>query len=84
MLVYLVRLADRCDVDLSAAALRKLALNAAKYPADRVRGRSEKYDEYDGSAGAKEGAAAAAADVAADWASGAGARAAARARYGSI
>jgi hypothetical protein len=29
-----------------AAARAKLALNAAKYPADKVRGSSRKYDEY--------------------------------------
>ena len=51
VLLYLLRLADRCDVDLSAAALRKLALNAAKYPVSLVRGRSEKYDEYRGGDG---------------------------------
>ena len=33
VLLYLVQLADRMDVDLHAAALEKMALNAAKYPA---------------------------------------------------
>ena len=46
-LIYLVRLADQLDVDLLEAAERKLALNEAKYPADRVRGSSRKYSEYD-------------------------------------
>jgi dCTP diphosphatase len=46
VLVYLVRIADRLDIDLLAAAARKLELNAAKYPADRVRGQARKYDEY--------------------------------------
>lgn len=32
VLIYLVRLADRCGVDLGAAALDKLAKNARKYP----------------------------------------------------
>jgi dCTP diphosphatase len=45
-LLYLVRLADRCDVDLSAAVQAKIDLNAAKYPADKVRGSSKKYTEY--------------------------------------
>ena len=45
VLIYLVRLADRLDVDLLAAAGRKLALNAEKYPAERARGRARKYDE---------------------------------------
>jgi hypothetical protein len=46
VLWFLVRLADRLDVDLLAAAEAKLAANAAKYPADRVRGQSKKYSEY--------------------------------------
>jgi len=45
VLIYLVRLADRLDVDLLAAAERKLALNAEKYPAERARGSARKYDE---------------------------------------
>jgi dCTP diphosphatase len=46
VLWFLVRLSDRLDVDLLEAAERKLAANAAKYPADRVRGLSRKYTEY--------------------------------------
>ena len=46
VLWFLVRLSDRLGVDLLAAAEKKLAANAAKYPADRVRGNSKKYDEY--------------------------------------
>jgi NTP pyrophosphatase (non-canonical NTP hydrolase) len=46
VLWFLVRLSDRLDVDLLAAAETKLAANAQKYPADRVRGNSKKYDEY--------------------------------------
>ena len=46
VLWFLVRLADRLDIDLLEAAGRKLAANAAKYPADRVRGQSKKYSEY--------------------------------------
>lgn len=47
ILLYLVRIADKLDVDLWEAARRKIAINAQKYPADRVRGKSLKYDEYD-------------------------------------
>jgi NTP pyrophosphatase (non-canonical NTP hydrolase) len=47
ILVYLVRIADRLDIDLLQAAERKLGENARKYPADRVRGKALKYDEYD-------------------------------------
>ena len=45
VLLYLVRLADRLDVDLAEAARDKLAINAAKYPADKARGRADKYDK---------------------------------------
>lgn len=46
VLVYLVRLADKMDVDLYAAVQEKMALNRVKYPADKVRGDSRKYTEY--------------------------------------
>src|SRR5512136_1474474 len=36
---YLLSLANALDIDLSAAVAAKLAKNAAKYPADRFRGR---------------------------------------------
>lgn len=45
VLLYLLRLADRLDVDLLEAAKRKLAINAERYPADRARGSSRKYTE---------------------------------------
>jgi NTP pyrophosphatase (non-canonical NTP hydrolase) len=45
VLLYLVRLADRLDVDLVAAAHRKIDLNGQKYPRDRSRGHSRKYTE---------------------------------------
>lgn len=44
--LYLLRLSHKCKVDLPQAALQKLAVNAAKYPADLVRGSSRKYNEY--------------------------------------
>ena len=40
--IYLVRLADRLDIDLLDAAQRKIMLNARKYPADKVRGSAKK------------------------------------------
>jgi NTP pyrophosphatase (non-canonical NTP hydrolase) len=46
VLWFLVRLADRLDIDLLQAAERKLAANAAKYPANKVRGRAAKYTDY--------------------------------------
>lgn len=46
VLVYLIRLADKLEIDLAAAVLEKLELNRAKYPVDMVRGDARKYDEY--------------------------------------
>lgn len=45
VLLYLIRLADKLDVDLAAAARDKIALNAKKYPADKARGSSRKYTD---------------------------------------
>lgn len=45
VLLYLVRLADVLDIDLAAAAQRKLSINAGRYPVEKARGRSEKYDK---------------------------------------
>lgn len=47
VLLYLVRLADKLDVDLWSAADRKILINKARYPANRVRGKSLKYSEYE-------------------------------------
>ena len=44
VLLYLVRRADKLDVDLAAAARAKIAKNAEKYPVDKARGSSRKYD----------------------------------------
>ncbi|MGH8855445.1 MAG: nucleotide pyrophosphohydrolase [Telluria sp.] len=46
VLVYLVRLADKLDVDLFEAVREKMVLNREKYPAEQVRGDARKYDEY--------------------------------------
>lgn len=45
VLNYLVRLADKLDVDLLEAAREKIAKNAVKYPADKARGSIRKYTE---------------------------------------
>jgi dCTP diphosphatase len=45
VLNYLVRLADKLDVDLLEAAHDKVALNAQKYPVDKSRGTAKKYSE---------------------------------------
>jgi NTP pyrophosphatase (non-canonical NTP hydrolase) len=45
--IYLVRIADKLGIDLYAAADRKIAINARKYPADKVKGSARKYTEYE-------------------------------------
>ncbi|CAH1233774.1 DCTPP1 [Branchiostoma lanceolatum] len=46
VLIYLVRLAEKCQVDLPAATVEKIKLNKQKYPAHQVYGSSKKYTEY--------------------------------------
>ena len=45
VLVYLVRLADKLDVNLLEAASDKIKVNALKYPVDKARGSVKKYSE---------------------------------------
>ncbi len=45
VLNYLVRLADKLDVDLLEAARAKIVVNAAKYPVEKSRGSAKKYRE---------------------------------------
>ncbi|KAL3506550.1 hypothetical protein ACH5RR_031932 [Cinchona calisaya] len=42
VLLYLIRLSDVCGIDLGKAVLRKLELNALKYPVNLCRGSSKK------------------------------------------
>lgn len=46
VLLYLVRLADKLDIDLYQASLEKMDINGAKYPVEKVRGDSRKYSDY--------------------------------------
>ncbi len=46
VLLYLIRLSAMMGIDPVAAAQAKLALNATRYPADKVRGTNRKYDEF--------------------------------------
>ena len=45
VLLYLIRLADKLDIDLVVAAKSKMQLNALRYPVDKARGSSKKYTE---------------------------------------
>jgi dCTP diphosphatase len=44
--LYLLRLADVLGLDMISAAEKKLIKNAKKYPVEKVKGSSKKYDEY--------------------------------------
>ncbi len=46
-LIYLTRLADILGIDLLDAAFAKIAINAAKYPADKARGNSKRAGELE-------------------------------------
>lgn len=46
VLIYLIRFADKMEIDLDQAVREKLVLNNEKYPANKVRGDSRKYNEY--------------------------------------
>ena len=45
VLLFLLRLCDKLEIDPVQAAHKKLELNAEKYPVDKVRGRATKYDK---------------------------------------
>jgi NTP pyrophosphatase (non-canonical NTP hydrolase) len=46
ILIYLLLFAHKLDIDPVQAAKNKIEKNAAKYPADLVRGKSHKYTKY--------------------------------------
>lgn len=45
--VYLSYLCHDLDIDINQAIKNKMVKNAAKYPAEKVKGRADKYNEYD-------------------------------------
>ena len=45
VLLYLIRLADKLNIDLAAAASDKILRNSAKYPVEKARGSSKKYTD---------------------------------------
>ncbi|HTN95048.1 MAG TPA: nucleotide pyrophosphohydrolase [Gallionella sp.] len=45
--IYLIRIADKLDIDLLEAVNHKIEANAKKYPSEKVRGSSKKYTEYE-------------------------------------
>ncbi|MEJ1298786.1 MAG: nucleotide pyrophosphohydrolase [Candidatus Sedimenticola sp. (ex Thyasira tokunagai)] len=46
ILIYLVRFAERMDIDLLDAANRKIAINEQRYPAQQVKGDARRASEY--------------------------------------
>lgn len=44
--LYLLRLADKLNINLLRAANDKISKNEVKYPAEKVKGSSKKYTEY--------------------------------------
>lgn len=47
VLILLIRLAEKLEIDPIEAAFQKIEKNEERYPADAVRGSSKKYSEYD-------------------------------------
>jgi dCTP diphosphatase len=47
ILIFLVRCAERLDINLVESAQRKIAINEARYPADKVKGDARRASEYD-------------------------------------
>ncbi|EGV52869.1 nucleotide pyrophosphohydrolase [Candidatus Endoriftia persephone] len=45
--IYLIRCAERLDIDLIEAAQRKIEINEARYPADKVYGDARRASEYE-------------------------------------
>ena len=45
ILLYIIRFADKAQIDLEAAVERKIASNASKYPPEEFRGSDRKYNE---------------------------------------
>ena len=45
VLLYLLLICERIDVDLSAAAAAKIGTNETKYPVNKARGNAKKYTE---------------------------------------
>ncbi len=45
--IYLIRLADKLDIDLIAAAQSKIEVNERKYPVEKAKGNARKYSEFE-------------------------------------
>lgn len=45
--IYLFRLAERLDINLIDKVYEKVEINEQRYPVDKVKGSSKKYNEYE-------------------------------------
>ncbi len=45
--IFLLRLSDQLGVDLMEITKRKIEINEKRYPVDKVKGSSKKYNEYE-------------------------------------
>ena len=46
VLYFLLRLAQRYDIDLTSELSKKMAINEKKYPLEKAKGSNKKYTEY--------------------------------------
>lgn len=46
ILIYLIRLSERLEIDLITAVEQKITINEQRYPVDTVRGDARRADEY--------------------------------------
>jgi len=44
--IFLIRVADKLDVDLADTAWKKIQINEARYPIDKVKGSAKRASEY--------------------------------------
>jgi len=47
ILIYLLRLGERLDIDVQDAAYRKMAINESRFPPDKVKGDARRAEEYE-------------------------------------
>ncbi len=45
--IFLLRLSDQLNIDLMEVTKRKMEINDKRYPVEKVKGSSKKYNEYD-------------------------------------
>lgn len=46
ILIFLIRIADKLQVDLTETAWEKIKINESRYPVDKVRGSAKRASEY--------------------------------------